>query len=480
MERAIKVMRQSIDEIREDGKSCPKVGAVILKENGLVEQSCRGELRQGDHAEYSLLDRKNRNQKLDNSILFVTLEPCAPGARNKPKLSCAERIVNARIKKVYIGIEDKDPTVARKGIQFLKEHGVEVEMFPRNLQEQIIEANKEFMAEATARAKAAETATSTFSTLEQSCKHLSLKDFDPDAKRKYLDKIEEISGHALDDPTSHFLQTGILNKLKTNHTIPSGFGLLLFGKHPRNTLPQAGLLAKVRYPNGNEENQDFDKAMVLIPGLLEEWLHKVLALTSDRSHMERQDSHDVPMELIREAVVNALIHRDYDITGAKCQLEIDENYIHVKSPGKPIKPITLEQIKAFNAPMLSRNPLLHFVFSQMDLAEEKGYGLTSLKRRSNELRLPLPRYQYQAPYLNLTLFRNREAAMGSVEGSSFSSNEQAIWQLIQNKGEMKSSEISTLLKLELRTTQRILSKLQKKNLIHKVGKGPATSYRPNL
>ena len=58
-----------------------------------------------------MFERKNRKTKLDGLILFTTLEPCAPGARNHPKLSCAERIVNARISEVWVGFEDPDPSV---------------------------------------------------------------------------------------------------------------------------------------------------------------------------------------------------------------------------------------------------------------------------------------------------------------------------------------------------------------------------------
>ena len=98
MKMALQVMNKSIQEPRQD-KVSPKVGAVLIKSDGTVETAYRGELRQGDHAEFTLLERKNRSNSLDNSILFTTLEPCAPGARKQPKLSCAERIVNARIKK---------------------------------------------------------------------------------------------------------------------------------------------------------------------------------------------------------------------------------------------------------------------------------------------------------------------------------------------------------------------------------------------
>ena len=77
MELAIKVMNDSIQEPRDD-KISPNVGAVLIKPDGSVETAYRGELREGDHAEFTLLERKNRATPLNGSTLFATLEPCAP------------------------------------------------------------------------------------------------------------------------------------------------------------------------------------------------------------------------------------------------------------------------------------------------------------------------------------------------------------------------------------------------------------------
>lgn len=98
MEEAIRVMKASIDEKNKKTPS-PRVGAVLVFPDGAYEVACRGELREGDHAEYTLLDKKFREDDLTNCWLFATLEPCAPGARKEPKLSCAERIANAVLKK---------------------------------------------------------------------------------------------------------------------------------------------------------------------------------------------------------------------------------------------------------------------------------------------------------------------------------------------------------------------------------------------
>ena len=137
MLKSIQVMKASINEPRADGKASPLVGAVLVKPDGVVDSAFRGELRHGDHAEYTLLERKHRDERLDGSVLFATLEPCAPGARKHPKLACAERIVNARIAEVWVGIEDPDPLVDRQGIRYLEQNGVKVHLFDLDLQDEI-------------------------------------------------------------------------------------------------------------------------------------------------------------------------------------------------------------------------------------------------------------------------------------------------------------------------------------------------------
>jgi len=137
---------------------------------------------------------------------------------------------------------------------------------------------------------------------------------------------------------------------------------------------------------------EFDEPAVMIPTLLEKWLKDKLPNVFDRNRMQREERPALPFEMVREGVVNALIHRDYDIEGAKCQIVVTEDTVQVKSPGMPLPPIKLEQLQSLTAPMLSRNPGLHFVFARMRMAEEQGMGIRSLRDRAKELGLPVPRY----------------------------------------------------------------------------------------
>jgi len=481
MELAIETMRQSVSEPRRDGKTSPKVGAVLLKPDGTVETACRGELRHGDHAEFTLLERKNRGNKLDGSILFATLEPCAPGARRDPKIDCAERIRLARIKEVWVGIQDPDPKVARKGIAHLEQSHIKVHMFDRDLQEIIEKENTDFLKQANERAVQAKKkpVEIILSTLENKLHAARLEDFSQDALHLYQQQAgipDAIGSSAFN---RRFLQQGFLKEEKGD-LIPTGFGILLFGKDPRSAMPQAGLLAILHYPNGDQERREFNEPAVLIPDLLEKWLRDKLPNVFDRNTMQREERPALPFEMVREAVVNALIHRNYDIREAKCQLVVTPDTITVKSPGGTLPPITFEQLQTFTAPMLSRNPELHFAFLRIGLAEEMGLGLTSLKRRAEQQGLPLPRYSWDDPYLVLTLFRSQESATRALDQAileELSKSEQQGWQWLATKDSVTTAEYQKTMNLPNRTAKNHMKKFTDMGLLVMVGSGRATQYK---
>ncbi len=148
MEKAVEVMKASVREQRADDTITPKVGAVLWKPDGTIVSACRGELPRGRPRRIHTHRTEERPGKSRGLRSFATLEPCGPKSRNQPKVGCARRITNARIKKVYFGCEDPHPRVAGEGLRYLKTKGVEVIPFDRDLQEAIEEENKEFFDQA--------------------------------------------------------------------------------------------------------------------------------------------------------------------------------------------------------------------------------------------------------------------------------------------------------------------------------------------
>lgn len=461
MRLAIEEMHKSIEERRDDQKACPKVGAILFMRDGTTQAAHRGELRQGDHAEFTLLERKNRSIKLDGCVLFTTLEPCAPGARKPPKLSCAERIVLARIKEVFVGIEDPDPMVARKGIEFLQRSGVTVTMFDRDLQQQIEEANAEFLRGALARAAgtAAPLPRSELDFLAETIAGAS----GGDLSTKFLQKLEKAGANPTD--------LGLLN-----NRIPTRAGLILCGKNPRPRMHQAGLLVTVHLEDGQEEVQDFVGPALGIPGEFMDWLRFKIPNPIDRSSARRSSRRDGLFILVREAVVNALVHRDYAIEGARVQVNVYSDRIEVKSPGKPTPPTTIDQLQKFEAPMLSRNPILHFAFAKLKLAEERGLGMKTFRDVSASSGLPLPRFAWSDPYLILTIFQTSEAVFEADLLKKLSRGEQAALLEVSKGGSFTRRDYEEVAKVPPRTAQYQLNKIVDLGLIRRVGSGTNARY----
>ncbi len=129
---------------KSDRKEDPKVGAILVLPDGKTFTGRRGENRIGDHAEYTVLEKTDaRNLDLTGSTLFTTLEPCT--TRNHPKIHCAQRILNSRIGKVWIGMLDPNPDVYAKGLRMLDLAGVDWEFFPKDLRDELKELNREFI-----------------------------------------------------------------------------------------------------------------------------------------------------------------------------------------------------------------------------------------------------------------------------------------------------------------------------------------------
>lgn len=483
MERAVEVMQGSVAESRTDGKHSPRVGAVVRLRDGKIETACRGELREGDHAEFTLIERKCRGTRLDGAVLFATLEPCAPGSRGgHDKRACAERIALARIKEVWVGIEDPDPTVDGKGIRYLEECGVVVRMFDADLQRRIRKANKKFLRQALDRAETTQRKPSSrvpvLSAFEGPADRTTMDDLRQSALRRYRARL----GLGAPSKSKSFLRALDRQGLISNRggiVRPTGFGLLLFGDQPRDTYPQAGVIGTIRYPDGTEESRNFDGPLVETPAHVEDWLKRRLPSTIDRSHMVRGERVTVPFEMLREAVVNALVHRDYDIAGAKIQLVITPEAITVRSPGGPVGPITLEQLQTFDAPTLSRNPKIHFVFRRMGLAEEAGLGMATMRTFPAKHGLPVPRYSFDDPYLVLTIYRSAESAARGLGGSAVGAlnpDERRGWLFLATRPGTTMAGYARHMGFDPRKAQRHLRRFVELKLLRRTGAARATKY----
>ncbi|MFZ2285081.1 MAG: ATP-binding protein [Lutibacter sp.] len=469
MELAVQLMHDSIPEHID--RADPKVGAVLAKENGvLVNIAYRGELRQGDHAEFTVLERKHRTDKLDGFIIYATLEPCAPGARSITKLGCAERIVNARIKKAYIGIEDPDPKVKGNGIAYLLQNKIEIDFFDKDLQEEILITNSQFLSEAAERAKLAEQEEiePAFTELDKSLDNYNLKDFSTDALEKFKEKLQ------LSYPVDSKNFRSVLHKWnflridkKTNTIRTTGLGLLLFGKNPQINYPQS--LVKFTIKKQNEDKPkilDFDGPLILMPEKIESYLEINFPKAMDRSSFARKEINEVYFEVLREVIINAIVHRDYTIEQANINVKIDDEKILVESPGKPL--VSLEKLQDFTAPTFSVNPKIANVFYQMKFIEKRNIGMEELHHYSEIMGVNKPTIEYNEPYLQVKLWRKSETKLEPTKDD--------IIEFVKVKSKVSSGDYADKFGGSTKTASRHLNELVDEGIFEREGEKKGTRY----
>jgi riboflavin biosynthesis protein ribD len=100
----------------------PLVGAIIVKDNKIIARGSH--LRYGcEHAEKNAISTCKTPEKLFNSTLYVTLEPCNHKGKQPP---CTDSIIKMGISKVVVAQLDPNPIVSGKGIKYLQDNGIEV------------------------------------------------------------------------------------------------------------------------------------------------------------------------------------------------------------------------------------------------------------------------------------------------------------------------------------------------------------------
>ena len=118
-------MKKAI-ELAEKGEGYtspnPLVGAVVVKNNNIVGEGYH-QYPGGPHAEVYALEKAG--EKAKGGTLYVNLEPCSHYGKTPP---CSLKVIKSGIKRVVIGIEDPNPVVSGRGIEQLRNNGIDVKV----------------------------------------------------------------------------------------------------------------------------------------------------------------------------------------------------------------------------------------------------------------------------------------------------------------------------------------------------------------
>jgi ATP-dependent DNA helicase RecG len=309
----------------------------------------------------------------------------------------------------------------------------------------------------------------------------SLEDLDLDQVRVYLQALQ-LPG---DEPFEEvLLRRGCLQKVERG-LAPTYAGLLLFGRYPQQWLPNSTLLA-VRF-QGTGLGDEFIKQE--IRGTLPEQLRQAenfvrvnLRSVTRLRGMMHEEILEYPFEAVRELLVNAVAHRDYNLQGDNIHLHIYTDRLEVQSPGKLPGPVTLENLLEAR---FSRNAVIAQVLSDLGYIERLGYGLDRVVAVLKRHGMRPPRFEETTGTFRVTLFNDLgfgvqgDSVIGGsfYEGLELNPRQKFALQYMSRQKRITNRDYQELCPgVHPETLRRDLADLVSKGAIIKVGNKKTTYY----
>jgi ATP-dependent DNA helicase RecG len=125
------------------------------------------------------------------------------------------------------------------------------------------------------------------------------------------------------------------------------------------------------------------------------------------SGLARQESLEYPFDAVRELLVNAVAHRDYNLQGDTIHIHVFSDRLEVHSPGSLPGPVTLENLLEAR---FARNAILTQVLSDLGFVERLGYGMNRVVAVMRQAGLRQPRFEEIAGTFRVTLYNDIPAS----------------------------------------------------------------------
>lgn len=191
---------------------------------------------------------------------------------------------------------------------------------------------------------------------------------------------------------------------------------------------------------------------------------------------ERQNVPGYPSTALREGIVNALVHRDYAMTGL-ITISVLADSLQISNPGGLPEGLTTADLKR-DHPSIARNPDIAYVFFLNGLIEIVGRGTQRIVEDFRQARIRGPQWQSSRLETRLTLF----APHPSARSEELNARQRQILALLDERKEIQSGDLATLLSGDVtdRTVRNDLQQLVNRGLIVKLGRGRNTFYVLNV
>ena len=282
---------------------------------------------------------------------------------------------------------------------------------------------------------------------------------------------------------------------------PTLAGLLALGSYPQKSFPRLNIVftayPTVQKGEVNRVGVRFNDSVSIdgpIPVMVVETIR---AASRNMRHGAlirgalREDVHDYPLTAIREAIANALMHRDYspDSQGTPVMVDLYPDRMELSNPGGLFGSLTVNSLGTKGA-TASRNQFLARILEDVPytdydgrighVVENRGSGYPTINHELEAALMPAPAVQSTLDAFSLT-FRHRRTT--EEEGRSFSRRnvEEAILAYLSERESASTAEISRVSGISVKTAREYLSRLTDNGLVDAIGmrNSPKRRYRLN-
>lgn len=260
---------------------------------------------------------------------------------------------------------------------------------------------------------------------------------------------------------------------------PSHAALLLFGGNPQRCLPSAEV--RCMHFHGTEVQRPAPSYQIFkgnVFAQVDRATDFVLSVLSRRVGTRAESTqapvdYELPPEVVREAIVNAVAHRDY-AAGAAVQVSVFADRIEVRNPGVLLAPLTPARLRRPHS-SIARNPRLCEALFLARYIEKYGTGTLMMIRESREHALPEPEFAQDPDEFVLTLWRDAfpEKRLAALD---LSDRQRLALAHVKQHGRITNAEHQKLSGATRKTATRDLADLVAKGVLERKGDRRATTY----
>jgi len=191
----------------------------------------------------------------------------------------------------------------------------------------------------------------------------------------------------------------------------------------------------------------------------------------------RIEMPDYPSEAVHEALVNAIVHRDYMIQGSEIHVDMYDDRLEVVSPGGMPDGKRIQDLNIDDIPSIRRNPVICDLFSRLKLMERRGSGLRKIIDQYPEDALPSFRSTEQTfvvtlknlNYGKVSMPHGDEVGLDNGDDIGVKNNADLILNAIVEEPGITQKNLANKTGLSIRTVSRGMRELRNTGIVRRVG-----------